>query len=156
MVKGSELKIEVGGYMSTLTHTLDLFTSELDKVIATIPTEVKPLLTVVCVGADKAWISGKDTAIYCVDIHGSVQEFVKTASLERPTDITLTKEGDLIYTDYKNRTLNIFRQGTIEVLVTTQEGWKPRGLCATRSGDVLVNLYNGSQNKTKSSTKDKW
>ncbi|XP_062610735.1 E3 ubiquitin-protein ligase TRIM45-like [Saccostrea cucullata] len=147
IVQGSELKIEVGGYMSTLTHNLDLFTSELNKVIATIPTKVKPLLKVVCVGSDKAWISGKDTTIYCVDIHGEVQDSIKTASLERPTDITLTKQGDLIYTDYKNKTLNIVRQGRIEVLVTTQEGWKPRGLCATGSGDVLVNLYNGSRNK---------
>ncbi|XP_061186406.1 uncharacterized protein LOC133194470 [Saccostrea echinata] len=145
-VHGSEHKIKLKEYVASLTQThsnrTDLFATEsFDRVIATIPTKVESLLRVVCLGAEKAWVSGKDTTIKCVDIQGSVQDSVKTTFMERPTDITLTRQGDLIYNDYKNRTLNIVRHGRTEVLITTQEDWKPRGLCSTRSGNILKGKF---------------
>ncbi|XP_061186400.1 uncharacterized protein LOC133194463 [Saccostrea echinata] len=117
------------------------------KVIAIVPTAVKPIWRVACVGENAAWISGDDIFIKLVDIHGFVQDIVKTTSLETPNDITVTRQNDLVYSDAKTRTVNIVRNGLTEVMFTTQKGWKPRGLCCTRLGDILVNLYDAGQNK---------
>ncbi|XP_061186772.1 uncharacterized protein LOC133194888 [Saccostrea echinata] len=155
--KGRELSIELGEYKATMTQTsLSNLTEDVTylsmrdllkkaRVIATIPTGVKPLFRVACVGSDKAWVSGEDTTIRCVNIHGSVQENVRCVI--SPDDISVIREGYLIYSDDKIGTVNIVRHGRSDVLITTREGWKPSGLCCTRSGDILVNVNNGKQNK---------
>ena len=59
----------------------------------------------------------------------------------------MTKQGKLIYTDNKGKTIYIVREGTIENLITTPQGWEARGLCCTRSGNILVNLHKRGRNK---------
>ncbi|XP_062588234.1 uncharacterized protein LOC134249893 [Saccostrea cucullata] len=151
-VQGRELSIELGEYKATLTQTsLSSLTDEVSflsvkelleeaKVIANIPTNVKNLLKVACVGSDKAWISGRDKMITCVDIHGAVQDTVTSTCNPFPDDITVTRQGELIYSDAYNRTVNIVRDGKTETLITTPRGWLPLQLCCTRSGDILVSM----------------
>ncbi|XP_062571889.1 uncharacterized protein LOC134233854 [Saccostrea cucullata] len=95
-----------------------------------------------CVGSDKAWVSGRDKMITCVDIHGAVQDIVTSTCKKFPADIKVTKQGELIYSDYINRTVNIVRSGKTKKLVTTPRGWYPSGLCCTRSGDIVVGMVN--------------
>ncbi|XP_062621522.1 uncharacterized protein LOC134283100 [Saccostrea cucullata] len=150
-VQGRELSIELGEYKATLTQTsLSSLTDEVSflsvkelleaKVIANIPTNVKNLLKVACVGSDKAWVNGIDKMITCVDIHGAVQDTVTSTCKDFPSDITVTRQGELIYSDYINRTVNIVRDGKVETLKITPRGWHPSGLCCTRSGDILVSM----------------
>ncbi|XP_062614725.1 E3 ubiquitin-protein ligase TRIM71-like [Saccostrea cucullata] len=158
-VQGRELSISLEKYKATLTQSaLSSLTDEvshlamtelLDKarVIATIPTGVKPLWRVACVGTDEAWVSGNDKVIRRVDIRGSLQESVTTTCKYNPSDISVTKQGELIYSDFINETVNIVRSGKTMVLFTTPRGWGPYGLCCTRSGDILVNVYSNKQNK---------
>ncbi|XP_061186407.1 uncharacterized protein LOC133194471 [Saccostrea echinata] len=152
-----ELTIELGKYKATLTLvTLSKVSyvclrELIDKarVIVTIPTEVKPLLRVACVGADKVWLSGEKYTARCVDIHGSLQDTVETSCCGLcPFDIKVTREGDLVYSDYGSRCVNIVVGHNMEeTLINTPRDWKPKGLCCTRSGDILVNMNNGTQNK---------
>ncbi|XP_061183320.1 uncharacterized protein LOC133191589 [Saccostrea echinata] len=150
-VQGREFSIELGEYKATLTQTsLSSLTDEVSflsvkelleeaKVIANIPTNVKNLSKVACVGSDKAWVSGEDKMIACVDIHGAVQDTATTCETSA-NDITVTRQGELIYSDTVNRTVNIVRDGKTETLITTPRGWNPEGLCCTRSGDILVSM----------------
>ncbi|XP_061182712.1 uncharacterized protein LOC133191586 [Saccostrea echinata] len=151
-VQGRKLSIELGEYKATLTQTsLSSLTNEVSflsvkelleeaKVIANIPTNVTNLFKVACVGSDKAWISGTDKMITCVDIHGAVQDTVTSTCKTFPDDITVTRQGELIYSDANNRTVNIVRDGKTETLNTTPRSWHPQGLCCTRSGDILVSM----------------
>ena len=115
-------------------------------MVATIPSDSCPLWNVVCVGANEAWISGDNETILRVDLEGAVQETV-TINDDWPNAIALTREGKLIYSDRNSSTVKISRQGKIETLINTPNGWKPYGLCSTSTGDILVNLSNGVRNE---------
>ncbi|XP_062604201.1 uncharacterized protein LOC134280423 isoform X2 [Saccostrea cucullata] len=156
-VQERELGIELGEYKARLTWTSMKKLLVKSRVIATFPTGVKPLLRVVCAGDDKCWVSEKGRTIRCVEKLGSLHDTV-TPTLNSSSDspvpkeeelicISVNKQGDLIYSDYNNRTVSLYRHGRSEVVITTPNDWKPAGLCTTRSGDILVNLYNGDQNK---------
>ncbi|XP_062569816.1 uncharacterized protein LOC134231866 [Saccostrea cucullata] len=151
-VQGRELSIELGEYKATLTQkSLSSLTDEVSfltakelleeaKVIANIPTNVKKLQRVAYVGSDKAWVN-ENKIITCVDIYGVVQDTVTSTCRKVPNDITVTREGELIYSNYSHRTVNIVRDGKTETLITTPRGWRPERLCCTRSGDILISMY---------------
>jgi sugar lactone lactonase YvrE len=151
-VQGKELSLEFEEYKAKLTQsTLSSLTDKASnlsltelleeaKVIANIPTNLKELLRVACVGSDRAWISGRDKKIGCVDIHGTVTDTVTSTCIDFPTDITVNRQGELIYIDSAHRTVNIVRHGKTQTLITTPQGWYPRGLHCTRSGDILVSM----------------
>ncbi|XP_048733401.2 E3 ubiquitin-protein ligase TRIM71-like [Ostrea edulis] len=147
-VQGRELGLDLGEYKATLQWTKTKKMKDLtirglleeSKVIASIPTNVKNLRRLVCVGSDRAWINGTDNMIICVDMHGTVQDTVINPFSKLPNDITVNRQGDLIYSDGASRTVNIVRHGKTETLITTPRGWHPMGLCCTRSGDILVSM----------------
>ncbi|XP_048735216.2 uncharacterized protein LOC125650735 [Ostrea edulis] len=148
--QGRELRIELGEHQAMLTQgalssLTDKFSYSLPsklldkaKMIASIPTRVKPLGHVACVGVDEAWVSGIDKTIRHVDIHGSGRGTVTCQYW--PSDITVTRHGELVYSDV-NKTVNIVRQGRTETLITTPPGWKPDKLCCTKLGDILVSMF---------------
>ncbi|XP_062598673.1 uncharacterized protein LOC134260105 [Saccostrea cucullata] len=158
-VEGKEFRIELGEYMVKLSQTSTSSLTDEDshsstkallnkaRVIATIPTGVNLLNGLAFLGADKVWISGLGRTIRCFDKQGSLLDTFTTLCQIQPSDISVTIQGDLIYSDYENGTVNTVRDGKTEVLITTPMDWKPAGLTCSRSGDVLVNLYNGDQNK---------
>ncbi|XP_048778022.2 uncharacterized protein LOC125681824 [Ostrea edulis] len=152
-VQGRELSLELEEYKASLTQTkLSSLTEEISylslqklldqgKSISTIPSGVTPLGAVACVGVDEAWVSGADKIVRRVDIHGSVRDTVTTTCKPWPSDIKVTRQGELVYCDVNNRTLNIVRHGRTEALITTPQCWKPGKLCCTESGDILVCMY---------------
>ena len=112
------------------------------RVIATIPT-CKPLLGVACVGGAEAWIYGDNKTITRIDIHGAVRDTVTTTCLYWPGGISVTRERELIYSDFNSRTVNIVRHGKSETLITTPQDWRPGSVSCTRSRDILVHVYKG-------------
>ncbi|XP_056001411.1 E3 ubiquitin-protein ligase TRIM71-like [Ostrea edulis] len=161
IAQGRELSLELGEYKVSLTQTtLSSLTGEVSylslqklleqaKSITTIPTGVNPLYNVACVGVDEAWVSGKDKTIRRVDIHGSVQDTVTTTCKPWPCDITVTRQGELVYSDVINSTVNIVRHGRTETLITTPQGWHPAKLCCTKSGDILVSMCTTDKSQRK-------
>jgi hypothetical protein len=151
-VQGNELCLQLEEYKAKLTQsTLSSLADEASnlsltellkeaKEIANIPTNVEKLQRVACVGSDRAWLSGEDKKIRCFNIHGTVTDTVTSTCETFPDDITLNGQGELIYCYAPDRTVNIFRQGKTEILVTTPQGWHPWGLHCTRSGDILVSM----------------
>jgi hypothetical protein len=102
-----------------------------------------PLYTILPVWEwnDEVWVSGNNKTIRRVDIHGSVRGTVTTTCHYWPNYITVTRQGELVYSDDYNRTVNIVRHGRTETLITTPQGWYSDKLCCTRSGDILVCMY---------------
>ncbi|XP_048740311.2 uncharacterized protein LOC125654393 [Ostrea edulis] len=155
-VQRRDLSLEFEEYRGSLKQTLQTLMSSLmetnfylslqkllnqAKYITTIPTGIKPIYNVACVGVDEAWVSGEDKTIRRIDIHGSLRNTVITTCEDCPNDITVTRQGELVYSDGPNRTVNIIRHGRTETLITTPLGWKPDGLCCTKSGDILVSMF---------------
>ena len=60
----------------------------------------------------------------------------------------MTRSGDLLYADYDNRSINLVSGTQVEPLIILQ-GWKPRGLCSTSSGDLLVIMDSDDEKQTK-------
>ncbi|XP_078328828.1 uncharacterized protein LOC111113786 [Crassostrea virginica] len=118
-------------------------------VIATIPTNYKPLLGVACVGEAETWIYGNNKTITRTDIHGTVRDTVTTPCLQFPGGISVNKGRELIYSDHDRGTLKIVRHGKFETLITAPWGWTPWKLCCTCSGDILVHMYKGTGPQTK-------
>jgi hypothetical protein len=143
-VQGEELCLQLLEYKAKLTKFNlpdDLSLTKLSrkaKVIAYIPTNVEQLLRVACVGSDRAWISGLHKTIRVVDIHGTVTDTVTNTCTIFPSDITVNRQGELIYSDSYNGTVKIVRHGKTKTLITTPQGWHPSGLCCTISGGILV------------------
>ncbi|XP_062581656.1 uncharacterized protein LOC134243428 [Saccostrea cucullata] len=152
-VQGRELSIELGEYKATLTQTsISSLTDEVSilsvrklldkaKVIATIPSRIKSLRHIICTRNNEAWACSGDRFIRRIDIRGSIKEKIATKCKPSPNEISVTRKGELIYSDHDSRTVNIVRQGKIETLITLPRGWHPDGLCCTRSGDILVSMY---------------
>ncbi|XP_078330447.1 uncharacterized protein LOC144624493 [Crassostrea virginica] len=114
-----------------------MFGNSYREVIATIPTNHKRLLGVACVGGAEAWIYGNNKTIIRIDIHGTVRDTVTTTCLSCPGGISVTRGGELIYSDIFSGTVNFVRDGKSETLIIAPQGWTPWRLCCTRSRDIL-------------------
>jgi hypothetical protein len=151
-IQGRELGLELKEFRAKLTQSTPSNLIDEDstlsltnllkeaKVIANIPTNVEKLCRIACAGSDRAWISGEDEIIRCFDIHGTVTDTVTSQCSQFPGDIAVNRKGELIYSDAPDRTVNIVRHGKIKSLFTTPQGWHPRRLCCTKSGDILVSM----------------
>ncbi|XP_061180406.1 E3 ubiquitin-protein ligase TRIM71-like [Saccostrea echinata] len=150
--RGKELIVEFGELKASLTQKL-LFdeTNENTDLSSTVPLSRDRMVTdiqipfrdlnpdaVACTGSDEAWMSGRSRKILRFHVNGSLKESVTVSS--EPADISVTQQGELIYTDYVSETVNIVRSGLTKELIKAPKGWAPLGLCCTNSGDILVNM----------------
>lgn len=148
------------------TFYLDAFQERLmdeASVIAVITTDHKPLYNIACSGEIEVWISADNITVTRMDLHGCVKEKININSFltklystmanrgvidifpDRPIDISATKEGDLLYNNRINKTVNVFKSGKTKALITTtvssiplRLAWVPLSLHCTKSGDLLV------------------
>nr|XP_022293307.1 uncharacterized protein LOC111103949 isoform X1 [Crassostrea virginica] len=157
-IKGKELNIELGDMTATLTlpamrKSPDQITTsskesfDKAKIVASFPTECRPLGKITCFGSEDAWICGENQEITRIDIHGYVQDVVRTTCKYWPAGIMVTKQNDLVYSDSLRRTVNIVKHGGTETIINAPRGWKPYRLFCTRSGDILVNMFIQGKNK---------
>ena len=107
-----------------------------------------PLRSVSCLSNSELWTCGTDETMRLYNLHGELLKSVKTKSKNGPQDIALTLSGDLVYTDYNNRSINLVRDSRIQTLITLQ-GWKPLYLCSTSSDDLLVIMNSDDEKQTK-------
>ncbi|XP_062621768.1 uncharacterized protein LOC134283329 [Saccostrea cucullata] len=120
------------------------------ETVNTIDTRHRNLWNVVCLIDEEIWTSGTDNTMNLFSIsQGSLLKSIKTKSGNEPSYIAVTKSGDLVYTDYLYRTVNIVKNEKIEKVIRLLQNWKPKGVCSTSSGDLLVIMSNDDNNQTK-------
>ncbi|XP_062619824.1 E3 ubiquitin-protein ligase TRIM71-like [Saccostrea cucullata] len=108
------------------------------ETVTTIDTEYGQLYNVACLSDKEIWTTENDNTMKLYSINqGSLLKSIITKSGGWLSDIAVTKSGDLVYTDHIDRTVNIVKNEKIEEVIRLQN-WRPRGVCSTSSGDLLV------------------
>nr|XP_022324059.1 LOW QUALITY PROTEIN: uncharacterized protein LOC111124979 [Crassostrea virginica] len=150
------------GKLTPLSTTLEerVFTSKkpntsvrelLDEpeILSTIKTgHEEKLLSVTCLNEEQIWTSGMTADIKCFNIQGVLQITIKTKSGNGPNDITVDRDGALLYTNWKTKTVYKVKNDQEEEIITLQ-GWSPKQLCVTSSGDVLVTMRSDDKTQSK-------
>lgn len=76
---------------------------------ATINTEYGRVRSVTCLSNEKFWVCGSDEIMKLYNLHGDLLETCCTISGNEPWDIAVTSEGDLVYTDVFEGSVNIMQ-----------------------------------------------
>ncbi|XP_034308100.2 E3 ubiquitin-protein ligase TRIM71-like [Magallana gigas] len=107
------------------------------RIITQINTEYGGLCSVSCLSDEEIWMRGDGDMMRLYNLRGELVKSVQTKSGNVPWDIAVTKSRDLVYSDVKNRTVNIVKDTQIQTVIRLQ-GWKPLNVCSTSSGDLMV------------------
>ncbi|XP_065936720.1 E3 ubiquitin-protein ligase TRIM71-like [Magallana gigas] len=121
------------------------------KIIATIQTQDKFLHSVTCHSDEEIWTCSyynNKNIMNLYNLQGELVNFVQTKSGNNPWGIAVTRSGDLVYTDYNDRTVNIEKNTQIQTVIQLQ-GWIPWSVCSTSSGDLLVVMESDDYEQTK-------
>ncbi|XP_034305036.2 tripartite motif-containing protein 2-like [Magallana gigas] len=118
------------------------------ELVVTIETGYECLRSVTCLNEDRIWTSGETNDIKCFNLQGSLIQLVHTKSGKFPNDIGLDNDGDLLYSDWKARSVYKAKNEEATELVKLQ-GWKPGKLCVTSTGDLLVTMYSNDETQFK-------
>ncbi|XP_062586150.1 uncharacterized protein LOC134247777 [Saccostrea cucullata] len=77
------------------------------ETVTTINTRFYNLYNVACLSDEEIWTRGGDSTMKLYSINlGSLLKSIRTKSGYEPSDIAVTKSGDLVYTDISDRTVN--------------------------------------------------
>lgn len=98
--------------------------------------DAKRLRGVSSLNDNAVWACGDDKTIRLYDLSGEQLDSINTRTDNWPWDIAVTISGHLVYSDPFDHSVNIIRNGHFEV--NKSNGWKPRGVCSTSSGNFLV------------------
>jgi hypothetical protein len=102
------------------------------RLIAAIHTGYKKLYGVSCVSEDQVWKCGnKDKTMKLLNLRGDLLTLIQTKPGGRPNEIAVTWDGDLVYTDWYNNTVNLVKNNQTRTVITLQ-GWGPHGAAVPR------------------------
>ncbi|XP_061178899.1 uncharacterized protein LOC133187512 [Saccostrea echinata] len=119
------------------------------ELITTLNTGYQNLCGVTCFDEEEIWTRATQISdIKCFNIQGSIIKSIKTKSGEQAKDVAVTGDGDIVYSDWKTRTVNKVKNGQTEELIRLQN-WAPSKLCVTSSGDLLVIIYSDDKTQVK-------
>uniref|UniRef100_A0A8B8B6T3 Tripartite motif-containing protein 3-like n=1 Tax=Crassostrea virginica TaxID=6565 RepID=A0A8B8B6T3_CRAVI len=117
------------------------------RILTDIQTECTTLHSVSCLSDSELWTRGyNDNILRLYNLQGELLRSVQTKSGNEPWDIAVTRSGDLVYTDDRDRSINLVSGTQIQTLITLR-GWIPLCLCSTSSGDLLVIMTSDDDNK---------
>nr|XP_022300490.1 uncharacterized protein LOC111108730 [Crassostrea virginica] len=118
------------------------------EVLNTITTGHARVRSVTCLNEEQIWTSGGTADIKCFNTQGVLQKTIQTKSGNRPDDIAVDRDGALLYSDWKTRTVYKVKNDQTEKIITLQ-GWRPLNLCVTSSGDLLVTMHSDDYTQSK-------
>ncbi|XP_062619234.1 uncharacterized protein LOC134280794 [Saccostrea cucullata] len=140
----SELSITKGEHCCTIDATQEAEVCPsvkqlLDKqeLIITIDTGYKELFNVICLNDEEIWTSGKDKIMKLYNLQGKLLKSIQTKSGNDPCNIAVSRSGNLIYTDFKTK--SIFKVRSHQILEEIRlQNWIPCSVCTSCTGDVIV------------------
>ncbi|XP_061185124.1 uncharacterized protein LOC133193170 [Saccostrea echinata] len=120
------------------------------EIITTINTKYRTNLNkVACLNDEEIWTRENENTMKLFNIcEGSLLKSITTKSGNLPTVIAVTKDGHLIHADHKQKSVNIVKNEEIETLIRLKK-WRPRNLCMTSSGDLLVVMHRDDYKQSK-------
>ncbi|XP_065925004.1 tripartite motif-containing protein 3-like [Magallana gigas] len=118
------------------------------QVITEIDTYYGLLIGITCLNDTEVWTRGNGKIMRLYNLHGKQVKSIETKSGNDPGDITVTRNGDLVYADNKDRTVNIVKNKTIEMVIKLRK-WKPDRVCSTSCGDLLVFMVSDDDKQAK-------
>ncbi|XP_052676816.1 uncharacterized protein LOC128158117 [Crassostrea angulata] len=121
---------------------------DVPRIITQIDTKCRGLDIVSCLSDEEMWTCGDDNIMRLYNLRGELVKSVQTKSGDWLWDIAVTRSGDLVYTDYNDRTVNIVKNKKIKTVIRLR-GWRPLGVCSTSSGDLLVVMDSDDYIQTK-------
>ncbi|XP_056004213.1 E3 ubiquitin-protein ligase TRIM71-like [Ostrea edulis] len=118
------------------------------RLTATIDTGYDRLFSVSCLSEDQVWTRGDNKTMKLLNLQSKLLTSIQTKSGDKPRDIAVTRDGDLVYTDYDDKTINLIKNKQIQTVITLQ-GWGPLYVCCTAANDLLVTMDSddGEQSK---------
>lgn len=149
----SSPKTDILGYSIVSSSTESslpekLFIDE-PKIIANVDTKYLGLHCVSCLGDEQIWTCYFIKNIMRLyNLQGELVKTIQTKSGNTPWDMDVTRSGDLVYTDYSNKTVNIVKNTKIKELIKLQR-WRPFNICSTSSGDLLIVVVSDEDKQTK-------
>ncbi|XP_052683484.1 uncharacterized protein LOC128163851 [Crassostrea angulata] len=120
---------------------------DVPRIVKTVDTGLTFLSSVACLSDERIWTIGQSTAMKLHNLQGQLLKSIKTKSGNAPEDIAVTKRGNLVYTDPKDKSLNIVNSA-IQTVIKLIE-WIPLKVCSTSSGDFLVLMLKMDNTQTK-------
>nr|XP_022318741.1 uncharacterized protein LOC111121668 isoform X2 [Crassostrea virginica] len=118
------------------------------RILTDIQTEFRHLHSVSCLSDSELWTGDIHNSILRLyNLQGELLRIVQTNS-EHGKDIAVTRSGDLVLSEYWDRTIHLVTDTQIHTLITLRE-WRPGFLCSTSSGDLLVLLTSDDLHQTK-------
>ncbi|XP_055999643.1 uncharacterized protein LOC125656909 [Ostrea edulis] len=118
------------------------------ELVTTMYTGYKKLRNVTCLSEEEFWTSEQVSEMKCFNVQGTVINTIRTKSGIMPRDITVTSDGDLVYSHWLTKTVNKVKSGQTEEVIRLQ-GWRPGHLCITSSGDLLVTICSDDETQSK-------
>lgn len=115
------------------------------QTITNITTGCEELRVVSCLGDEYTWTSGNDKIMRLYNLQGGLVKSIQTMSGNCPRNIAVTGSGDLFYTDYQDKTVDIVTNKQIRTMISLKE-WAPLYVCTTVTGNLLV-IMNSDNNK---------
>lgn len=94
-----------------------------------------------CLNDEDVWTCSSDSILRLYNLKGELMRAIHTKSGNKPYDIAVTKNGDLVYTDKEEKTVNISKNEQTRTQIRLRK-WEPLGVCCTTSGDLLIVLNN--------------
>lgn len=93
-----------------------IFAADKSKNIQTIQTDYgvsNKLRSVSVLNDEHIWTCGRDNCLRLYNLQGKEVSSFKTTSENTPSDIEVTRSGDLVYTDYNDSSINIIQNTNI-------------------------------------------
>lgn len=120
---------------------------DVPQIVEAVDTGHAVLSSVACLSDERIWTIGESNAMKLHNLQGQLLESIKTKSGNAPEDIAVTKRGNLVYTDPKDKSLNMVNSEIQTVIKLTE--WRPRKVCSTSSDDLLVLMLSKDDKQTK-------
>ncbi|XP_062576115.1 E3 ubiquitin-protein ligase TRIM36-like [Saccostrea cucullata] len=92
------------------------------------------LYSVSCLSDEEIWTCGNDKILKLFNLEGKLLKSIQTKSRNIALDIAVTMSGDLVYSDYDTKTVNIVKNKQIQEVIRLQR-WIP---CENRNLNICV------------------